>query len=130
MIVARFDPELHLDAINGWMLARGRGQVPLSMCPQEGRVVPGVAAGFLYQTDSDTALLDHFVSNPEAPFDERQAAMDTIADALIHRAGELGFHNIVAMTKSAGIRDRALRMGFRDAGNSCILVKETRYGLC
>lgn len=123
MIARDFQIE-DLDAINEWMEARGLRPVPRSMLPETGRIVPGVAAGFLFQTDSAIAMLDHFVSNPGADYDQRQAALDGIAEDLLGRAKALGFMHIIAMTKIDGIRDRALRLGFHEAGISCILVKE------
>jgi GNAT superfamily N-acetyltransferase len=49
-----------------WYKARGFPLLPLHMLPQNGAVVEGAAAGFLYLTDSPIAWMEWIVTNPEA----------------------------------------------------------------
>lgn len=112
-----------LDEINTWYAARGAPSIPLSTLPEVGEIEPGVAAGFLYQTDSTLALVEGYVSNPEAPSDARNAALDGITAALIADAKALGVQQVVALCTDKGIEERAQRHGFKPIGMYAMLAK-------
>jgi len=108
--------------IAGWLRARNL-PVPTSW-PAEGRIVPGVAAGFLVMTDCSVGILDFFVSNPEASRSERDKALDEIAQELIGRAYVRGCGTIRCNSQLDTIVRRARRLGFRELGTFTALQKE------
>jgi hypothetical protein len=110
--------------VNAWHCAHGRPGMAASHVPQTGRIVPGVAAGFLYVTDSDVALLEGYVTNPEAPLRERSKAVDEITHALLAEAKDLGMGRVVALCASGGIARRAGKFGLQWRGSVQFLARE------
>jgi hypothetical protein len=102
------------------------GMRPIESLPRVGFIEPGVAAGFLYQTDSDIALLEGYVTNPKAPSDQRHFALDGITEKLLECAEDLGFRTVWAITKDAGISVRAQKHKMTRLGSFTVLVKELK----
>lgn len=94
---------------------------PMAAVPKRGFIVPGIGAGFMMVTDDGLALLDGYITNPAASWDERQRAIDDITAALLSEANRGGFRQVLAITTAQGIYDRALRLGFQDIGNFRVL---------
>lgn len=113
-----------LSEINGWYAAHGRSGVAAHQIPETGRVVPGVAAGFLYVTDSSIGFLDGYVTNRERRLRERSAAVDEITESLLVEARELGCRHVVAICMSRGVSRRARKHGLRDIGPAMIAARE------
>lgn len=99
-------------------------QSPSSTLPKIGYIVPGLAAGFLYQTDSDFILLDGFITNPLTDKGERDIALDAITGALLEDAEMLKVKSIVVFTKHPAIEDRAKHWGFSLRGSYMFLSRE------
>lgn len=113
-----------MDEINRWYIAHGHGGVEHHQIPETGRVVPGVAAGFLYVTDSSIGFLDGYVTNRERTLRERSAAIDEITDGLLAEARELGCKQVVAICMSRGVSRRAKRFGMRSLGTAQLAARE------
>jgi sugar phosphate isomerase/epimerase len=113
-----------LPEVAGWYSARGFSGLRPGHLPKHGAIVPGVAAGWLYRTDSDVGLLDGFVTNPSAPLRERSKAVDAISSHLIELARHLGVRHLVAMCLSAGIHRRSRKLGLRPGGTVHLALKE------
>lgn len=117
-----FRPE-DFDQINEWYALRQMAPMRRDIIPKVGYIVDGVAAGFLYQTDSSMCLLDGFIANPLAEKHERAEALDKITDALISDADRLDFFSIVAMTKNEAIRERCRKYHFSPKGEYHVYVR-------
>jgi len=89
-----------------------------------GFIVPGVAAGFVYETDSDLAALDGWVTNPEAPWATRKEALTLLEGRAVEFARELGFKRIVALALPSISRWLCNRHGFSPVGTSITCVKD------
>ena len=48
--------------------------------PMNGFIVPKIAAGFIYLTDSSIAILDCFISNPASDDHQRDAALEIVCN--------------------------------------------------
>ena len=107
--------------LDQWFQAHGMVPTEAAFFPPLGFICPGVAVGFVAQTDSGVALMDHYLTNPLASYKERQDALDSITEALLGAASTLGYKRIVALTTAQGIYERALRFGFQDIGNFRVL---------
>lgn len=105
-----------LPSIAGWYAARGSLAPHPATLPPTGRIVPDVAAGFLYLTNSAVALLDGYVTNPAASLRARSAAVDSITAALLAHARREGVRHVTAICASAGIARRAAKFGLRPIG--------------
>jgi hypothetical protein len=110
MAVEPIGPE-DLPEIASW---RSGGVMPWEQLPPVGFMVRGVAAGWLIQTDTAMALLEHFVSNP----------LESICIALVHEARGLGFSHVVVLPSDRSIERRVRRLGFEVAGRGAILARE------
>lgn len=83
-----------------------------------GMLVPDVAAGFLYLTNSGIAYLDCYVSNPEAKLKKIRAAIESITGYLIWIAkNEKKAEMICCNTRLRSIKRIAYRFGFECSGN-------------
>jgi hypothetical protein len=83
----------------------------------------GIAAGFLLKTDTCTALLEGFISNPETWSFERDEALDHVSQHLIDAALIQGYKNIVCFTKLPAIAKRARKLGFKEIGDYKLLSR-------
>lgn len=120
MKIRFYQPE-DLASLNVWYAARGQPGITRAMLPTHGYFAPGLAAGFLYRTDSCFGFLDTFVTNPGAPQSERALALQDIACRLMadFRGGRL-----LIYTTSGGIRRWAQKHGFSVLGTHTMLSKE------
>ncbi|MBK7860842.1 MAG: hypothetical protein IPJ65_20015 [Archangiaceae bacterium] len=112
MTVERYDPKVHYRFFTEWYAKH----VPVPMdpiyLPEVGFVVPGVAMGFLYQTDSAVAHIEALVANPRASGAARSAAIDEVVQAIIAEAKKLGFKALLGNTSLPAVIERAKRLGF------------------
>ena len=123
-MLAPFDMVAHLGEVQGWAIGQGVEPMAPESLPKVGFIEPGVAAGWLYGTDSTVGFLEQFVTNPGAPLKARYAAVDAIAAALMAHARRTGITRVVAMTSHRSIGRIALRHGFRYAGPMHVLSAE------
>jgi len=120
-----FHADSHLSQVNDWHRARGLALVKATQLPRIGFLVPGVAVGFIYQTDSSLVLLDGFVANPALPYGQCSRALDEITGALLRAAVELGPRTAVVITALDPVAAHVKRFGFRpDERAHTVLTKE------
>lgn len=115
---------LDLDEMNRWYERRGEAPIPASMLPRLGLIVPGVAVGFLYQTDSSVALVEGLVTNPDAKLCDRAKALQIILEELVESARVFGFKQVIGFGASRGPVRLTLRQGFRCLGAYEMVMKE------
>lgn len=101
--------------VKHWYCLRGEHNAREEHFPPYGYFWPGVAVGFLYSTDSKLALIEGFITNPEAALRERHKAVLGIAEALVI-ACKFKKKIPLAFTESNGIRKIAKRVGLQSAG--------------
>ena len=80
--------------------------------PKIGFVKPGVAMGFLYQTDSAVCHIEALVANPNVSGAERTKGIDEVVMAIADEARKLGFKAMQGSTSLPAIVERAKRLGF------------------
>jgi hypothetical protein len=110
-----FDQEA-FEEVNAWNRARGHREWTAEELPSMGMMVPGVAAGFMYQTDSTVAFLENFISNPEAKASEVSEAIDELVDFFRSQAKNLDIQRLVIFSKKRSIGKRAQKLGFSHVG--------------
>ena len=111
MTPVRYVREEHFEQIRSWLRFRSEDIVPKAL-PENGFIVPGKAAGFLYRTDSSVAWIENIVAAPGLSREERSEAVDAVFTAIIERARELGFELLVGYTVLDAVVQRAQRFGF------------------
>ena len=112
MPVERYDPQRHYEDFKAWYSPRVALPMEPQYLPKVGFVSPGVAMGFLYQTDSAVALIEALVANPKASGADRTRGIDEVVVAIIGEARALGFKILHGQTELPVIIERAKRLGF------------------
>jgi hypothetical protein len=120
----RYVREEHFELVRGWLRSREQDIVPRAL-PENGFIVPGKAAGFLYRTDSSVAWIENIVAAPGLSREERNEAVDAVVAAIIERAKELGFELLVGYTLLDVVVKRAERFGFTHVDGGFHLVALT-----
>jgi len=122
-MVERFQPK-DLGVINEWAQAQGvGGDIAGPHLPAVGAIVPGVACGFLYQTDSAISFIDNLLANPNAKLREMSKAVDVIVEYLTSYATSVGCQDIVVITRRRSVARRAVKLGFHHVGQRTMLTK-------
>lgn len=123
-MVRRFRPE-HLAELNRWYAARDLPAVMSGVLPHVGYIAPGLAAGFLYRTDSELALLDGFISNPEAPLLDRGRAISRVLEALVEEVpAGAGVSHLIGLTRVRGMEQLVERAGFSAVGGYRLFTRK------
>lgn len=110
--------------VAAWYAAHGQSPKPKGSLPNTGFIVPGVAAGWLYLTDSSVALLEGYVTNPAASAADRNDALDVITGLLLASAKSDGRSLVLALTTDQTIAERARRHGMHARGTYRVLYME------
>lgn len=107
-----------------WYERHGIQAPEASSLSKFGYIVPEVAAGFLYRTDSDVCLIEGVITNPTACRRERLGAVKLIASGLTEAASALGFKRVFAMTQKRSLGRVGLAQGFSHLGGFEFYSKE------
>jgi hypothetical protein len=120
----RYEPG-DLAELNAWHAARWLAPLRAGSLPAVGYIEPGVAAGFLYRTDSDLALLDGYITSPAATARARHRAVAAITEALLGSARTDGIRSVVGLCRSPGVARHAIRRhGMQALGRLDIVSRE------
>lgn len=112
--------------VKGWFDARGIDHIREPLLPDIGFIEPGVAAGFLYQTDSGVCILEGFVTNKDAEGPLRNKALNEVISECMRTAKELGFQKVCAFSLDDSIIARAHKNDFKSSSGFTLLAKEIK----
>lgn len=104
--------EEHLDDARRWQAQWGMDPLPRDLFPSTSFVVPGLAIQSLYLTDSNLAVLETLVSNPEAPKGLRRAALDAVVERAIAEARAAEARLLTSYVRHPAVVARLQRHGF------------------
>lgn len=99
--------------LQAWWAKRGFADVARSLLPATGFIVDGVAAGFVYKTDSDICVFEMAIANPDATPADRQAALFAVSNAAIEWATNAGFKRMHCSTKNSSVLEKLRIRGFQ-----------------
>lgn len=92
--MVRFYEKSDYPMVCEWWKQWGWPAIPESTLPEVGVIyeneVP-VCAAWIYRTDSDTCLIEWFISNKSATKAQRTGAIEGLVDACKHIAKQMGF---------------------------------------
>lgn len=112
MIAIEATAEHVRDAI-AWMVARDMPTFPEDVFSTSGYVVPGLAAVWLYFTNSSLATLEFLVSNPKSAKLKRRAAIDVVVERAIAEARHGGVKLLSTYAMRADVFALAERHEFK-----------------
>src|ERR1044072_570229 len=106
MKARRYDRESDFPQIKAWGEEWG-ADYNADQFPTVGFIVDGVAAYFLYSTDSTVCWLENMIAKRGIDERTRESALNLIIDAIINEARELGFEVANATTNNVMVAKRA-----------------------
>lgn len=106
----------HIEVCRDWISRRGLPMPPDDVFSSTGFVVEGVAAVWLYITNSTMAYLDHLIGNPDVAREERSAGLDAVITKALVVAHALGRRLAVAMVDNPAVERRLVRLGLSVTG--------------
>jgi hypothetical protein len=121
-MVRRYTPEDYPE-VASWGLEAGEVYDPKNL-PSIGFIVPGVAAQFLYTTDSNICFIENLVANPNTSKELRDVAIKCIVDQNLMMAKSLGYKVAYACTNIPAVIERAKQYGTVCTPNYTLLQKK------
>jgi hypothetical protein len=110
--VEKFIPEVHYSDVSTWWQGHGWPIIPMNLLPSRGFIVPGLAAGFLYSTDSSLAWMEWIVGNPHASAKQVYVAIKNIVEKISDTATEDGFDTVFTAIRQTGLEKLYSKVGF------------------
>lgn len=117
MNVIKARPEHITDAIE-WMFKRTGSRPCRDIFSSTGYVVPGVAAWWLYLTDSTLAWTEMLVGNPDISKEARRAGLDAVIAHTLAEAKAAGTRLLVCNVDRQDLEERAVKHGYRVLGRN------------
>lgn len=122
MTVRKYEPE-DFEQIQEWGAQWGavynEDQFPIT-----GFIVDGIAAYFLYQTDSSICWLENMISSRGVDPVTKNKALELLTDAILNEAYELGFEIAYATTNLVSVAKRAKEQGAIVKAGQILLIKD------
>jgi hypothetical protein len=120
--IQAYCPKRHYPTVALWEEEHGLSPTPPDLFPKIGFFVPSTCAGFLYQTDSNVALIEGLITSPLSDPERRDEALDIVVEALLEEAKKLGYSVVYGFTSVSAVSRRALRLGFEKSPKPYQLV--------
>ncbi len=130
--LVRYTEESHRELLDAWFGARKFPTLDARFLPKVGAVIFAensrpICAGFLFQTDANTACIAHLVSDPGVEGPVRHEALDFLIMSLALVAGEEGFELLTCSANIPKVQKRFERLGFEKTDEN---VAHFRRELC
>lgn len=97
----------------------------LEILPQNGLIIPNVAALFLYKTDSTLCLVENLVTNKNYREKDRHDLINKLFDEVFLLAKEIGFKHVVSFSENRFVIQRLTKNHqYKTADKFKLLTKE------
>ena len=117
MTVIKFNLNEHYKTISSWWKKHKWEALPLSSLSENGFVATEddvlIAASWLYKTDSDIAILEWYISNPNVEWEKREEALNLIIKSASTFAKENGFFTIFTYCKNKRLMETTSLRNFK-----------------
>ena len=110
--VESFIPTIHYEKVCEWWKGHGWPIIPIPFLPSRGYIIPDVAAGFLYSTDSNIAWMEWIVGNPKANSRTVYEGIKTVVEHIKEIALEDGYGTIFTTVRPSGLEKVYNKVGF------------------
>ena len=105
----------HFHLIDQWHKKRKAKMPDPSNYSDLGFLVDGRVAGWLYITNSNIAMIEGIISDPDTVPSLRRQSVKKLMAILIETADHLGFKNVIGITEHPKMMETAQLFGFREA---------------
>lgn len=122
MIVRPFEPK-DFEQIRQWA-EEYETEYREHQFPKTGFIVDGVAAYFLYSTDSSICFLENLITNKKVDQGIKNDAIELVCEAVLNKAKELGFKVAYATTNIYAVAKRARKFGANVEIGQLLLTKD------
>ena len=113
MIIETYNPEYHIDQLKEWFIQWEIHHSAFETLPTTGLIIDGICAIFMYETNSELCLIEHFISNRNCKAEARLKGLDLISDAMISFAKSKGYKKMCLTTRHEKVIERCLIRGFK-----------------
>lgn len=121
--MARRYQESDYKEVSGWFHSRNI-EITEEYLPHVGYIEPGVAAGFIYQTDANFCIFESFIGNPEKTHQERKSGLEKIVEKMILMAKHMQFKYAYGFATSKTMIDIGAEQGFKFIETCSTIQKE------
>lgn len=122
MIVRRYESQ-DFEQIKEWGKEFG-SDYKEDQFPKTGFIVDGIAAYFLYSTDSSVCWLENMISKRGVDQRVKNQALELIIEAILKEAKELGFRVAYASTDNYIVAKRSIKHGAKIKPGLLLMTKE------
>jgi hypothetical protein len=112
MQVVRYVEPEHREMVDAWCRAWEMATFPPGWLPEVGFIAPGVAALWVYRTDSRVLFVENVISSPDAEDADRARALDALTEAVMAYAREMGGAYLVGQSSIPSVWRLAKRHGW------------------
>lgn len=110
--------------IESWLKARGL--VFDSMLPKVGYMTcergQPIACAFIRHVEGTMCMLDGLATNPDAPSDMRDTAIDMVVEKILKEAKALGYKGIMATSSDEHTLIRGKKFGFQPIPHALVVA--------
>ncbi len=104
-----------MEAIDTWQ-ALHNWQIRSDVLPETGFIIEGIAAGWVYETNSPVAILEPVIGNPLASKALRTEGLDRLLNHMVKWSQAQGYKHLVAATSHPSFINRSTDYGFKPLG--------------
>lgn len=111
--IVRVTPD-HYPMLKRWYKGHGKDFIVLEdVISDLGYIVDGRVAGWLFVTNSNVAMIEGIISNPESVPSLRRTSLRKLTGFLVDASLMLGFTNIFGISKHPSMAKVAKELGFK-----------------
>lgn len=110
--------------IAGWYAERGLHVPDMASFSDTGFIADDRAAGFVYLTNSNVAMIDALITNPTTVPSLRRESVAKLVGVMIEFAISLGCTNIIALTEHPAVRKLCAQHGFKKTKFECFILSD------
>lgn len=111
----RIDLNTDYETLSTWWTGYDFPVVPKECLPENGLIIDGLCAGFIYKTDSNIAIMEWIIGNKEADSGARKAALEDLIKSLTDMARSLGYKRVFSMVKHPNLIQLYKENGFLES---------------
>lgn len=111
--------------IKEWYERRGKQAPSPAILSDMGYIADERVCGFLYLTNSNMAMIEGIISNPESVPSLRKESLTKLLGYMIDTSLLLGYENIFGLTAHPSMHKQAEKFGFRQIEAKLWAMRET-----